>query len=271
MKKLLLTLFCCAMIFTMTWPEVFAQHLYFNSVSSNRTHLGLRYLRPVGKYMEYRGISGTWELNFLQSFSRVGLVVSMPYMRYSYKSEYYEASEGGIGNLFVGIQIPSKNKRTNFIFGMALPTASSEKWGAVNMGWTSDFMNIYKYFPETLTMYSNISYHSDWAKKWIFSIEAGPHILFFTGDSDGESEIFMHYGIQGGYNLGKIRLLSEFYGLILATVDGFGLQDITNHQISLGAEFPLGSFEPGIFYNDYLDKELKGIGVLGLKLDYSLN
>ncbi|HLF34782.1 MAG TPA: hypothetical protein VI583_11110 [Cyclobacteriaceae bacterium] len=270
-KRTLTSLLCCTLLISGPWSGTFAQHIYFNPVSTNRTHLGLRYLRPVGNGIELRGLSGTYELSLLQSFSRAGLIISMPYMRYSNKNEYFSDSEGSLGNLFVGLQIPSRDKKINFTFGMALPTASTEKWSAQWVGWSSDFMNLYKYSPETLTLYFNLRYNSDLAKPLFFSVETGPNLLFNTGDSASESEVYVHYGLQGGYNMSKARFLVELYGFMITTESELDFGERTYHQISLGAEIPLGKVEPGIFYNFYLDEGLSEINVLGLKLDFNLN
>jgi hypothetical protein len=243
-----------------------AQQFYFNTVSEYKTHLGLRYLRPMIKGEKLSGLSGTWELNALQSIGRASLIVSIPYSSISYGQNY---SESSLGNLFLGLQFPSENKKTHFTLGFALPTASKEKWEAADMGAYSDFLNYYKYLPQTMTLYGNIAYHSVFSDKIIFAVEAGPNVTIPT--EKGDPQLFLHYGLQGGLLLNKLSILTEFYGLAIISENELSLAERTFHNITVGAHYDFGRIEPGIFYSQYLDHDLSDISILGFQLDYKIN
>ena len=88
----------------------------------------------------------------------------------------------------------------------------------------------------------------------------------------GDTELFLHFGLKGGYKFNKAWIWSEFNGVMIVTESGTDIKDRTINQLVFGGQYDLGKFKPSIFYSiplkDYMREYLNG--VIGFKLEYGI-
>jgi len=234
--------------------------------------IGLKVNKPFFKKSEYgdnpSGTSGVYKLygyfplkKNWQINAEVPLVVA----------KMGETNETGLGNLYVELQKAlNANKTTYMAFGLYIPTMSSEKYERMMIGFLSDPFHILQY-AEGLTFNSTIGYNLREKPGVIFGVDIGPDLFIPTSES-GDVELFLHYGIKGGYRFNAVSTWAEISGMMVTTEEG-SLDEKWNNQLFLGAQYNRSTFRPGIFYGIYLDKDLReGIsGILGLNLQVVLN
>jgi hypothetical protein len=263
-------------IFIFIAGMAFSQTFLFHSLPQNTPTFSLRYLRPdFDRDTELTLLSGVYDLTFNVPVSPTSNVVgSIPFSSFGVKNS---DTERNVGNLYLGYQAKLSNtdyKQSVMSLGVFLPTAPTENTSANFMGLFSNYYQIEKYVPEMLTLYGNYTYRRANADGALFGLEIGPNIFIPTGADDAnESELFLHYGVTGGFQLSQLTIYTELTGIGLLTENDLDAEDRFSHFLALGAHWNGKSMHPGIYYEFYLDEEMKEYwhinGVFGLKLDAS--
>ena len=255
--SLVLVLICFLRINT-----VQAQNFYMEPSVHDKTSVGIRYLRPFFKEGEQlSGLAGTYEFSIRYSLNpRLKIIASIPYSIYSEKEI---ETESGVGNLYLGLQIPQKNQKTNISVGINFPTASDSKMYPNVIGFFADYYRFNNYIPESFTFYGNFAYRSKNTDGAILALEAGPNVLISTGGND--FEMYLHYGLQGGYRFKSLSIFAELTGLMVLSEKDIDFSDRVVHNLSFGAEYSFNKLSLGVFYALYLDDMLDDIRVLGVK------
>lgn len=88
----------------------------------------------------------------------------------------------------------------------------------------------------------------------------------------GETELFVHLGLKGGYKFNKVWVWSEFNGIMIVSESGIDFNDRLISQLVFGTQVDLGKFKPGLFYSiplkDFMREYVNG--VIGVKLDFGI-
>ncbi len=255
-----------------------AQTFDMQSLPSDQSQLGLRFLRPY--FDSDRGLStfsGVYELTAnMPVTSNWNILTSIPYITTSINKDYgffkYKFDESGIGNIFIGMQRNPEtidSKRSVLTFGLFLPTADEK---AATSGTSANFLELQKYVPKLFTLYFNYAYHSINENGFRFGIEFGPHFMIPT-EKGGDSEIYLHYGIAPGIKVNKFLFNLELLGIMVLTESPDDFADRFIHAINFGVAWTGNSVVPKVFYKKYLKEFLSDsiIGVLGVEVSILLN
>src|SRR5574341_1181816 len=256
---------------------LFAQTFLFQSEAENRAKVGLRFLRPnLAGDSKLSTFSGTYDLwaNAPVGGSRVNIVGAVPLNVFSAEGA---DGESGIGNIYLGAQArlgnytDSADHGMDISLGVFLPTASEKDEIAHFLGLLTNLYELQRSFPDVLTIYGNFAYHYRQINRGMFGVEIGPQLLVSTGEFSGDTELFGHYGLAGGFPLANVAFFAELLGVFIVSesVDDFG--DRFNHSLALGAQLTMGQVRPGLFYMLPLDKDVNDVidGILGLKADFA--
>lgn len=253
--------------------SISAQNFLFQTMPNNKSQVGLKFMRP-----NFEGdddlslLSGAYDLCFNVPVNPgINLVGSLPFTTFSAKDA---DSESGIGNIYVGFQtrqLLESGNRTSLAGGIFVPTATDE-FSPMVVGIYSNYYEFQKYVPDMLTVYGNFSYQKHQYRGAIFGVEIGPNLFIPTKKDGGDVELFVHYGISGGFNLTNITFSAELAGLAFISEDIENFEDRFIHSLAFGAQWTGGNVKPGIFYEIYLKEDLRDFvdGVLGIKVDVSL-
>lgn len=255
-----------------------AQTLNLQTIPGNKMQFGFSFNKPF--YSENSNMStstGVYQLYFnIPVSSKLNIIGSIPYINTSGDIDYgfgkFNYSENGLGNIFIGLQtVPGirENRKSIFSFGLSLPTADEE---AATKGLMADYYGIQKYVPKSLGVYFNYAYHKLNKEGFRYGFELGPNLLIPTKSNGAETEFYMHYGINTGYQVNKLLFNVEFIGIAIISedIDNFG--DRFKNSINFGLQWKETKVIPKIFYKIYLKKEMRDRidGVLGIGVSVSI-
>jgi hypothetical protein len=83
-----------------------------------------------------------------------------------------------------------------------------------------------------------------------------PSFVAPVGNNQGDSELFLDYGIHGGYETERASFGMVFNGRALVTESGGSLGERTVHELGLGGSMTFGRFRPGVIVRLPLDDDL---------------
>lgn len=141
----------------------------------------------------------------------------------------------------------------------------------VIMGLVTNYYKLPQYLPNALTIYGDISHHIFTANGWLLNAELGSYFMIPT-KGGGDSELFIHYGLSGGYRVNPVDFNVEFSGIGILTEEADEFEDRFVHMLGFGVQWNRGWIRPGIFYRLYLKKSMSDYinGVIGIKLQIDL-
>lgn len=183
-------------------------------------------------------------------------------------------SETGFGNFYTGLRykfINTEKKKASLSIGVYWPTASKEKMSAAIIGMFSDYSRYFQFFPETVILSLNYTYYYYMPSGWFFGTEVGPDVMLPKKEYGREEvELFVHYGLTGGYRFKSVELKAEFVGIGIVTEDVEEPADRFNNELILGAKYIGGRVQPGLFYKFYLNSNTREFvsGAFGFSIDY---
>jgi hypothetical protein len=196
------------------------------------------------------------ELGIRWAIGRVVLVAELPFVN----AKVDGASSGAllIGNPFLGIASPPTSA---FIgeFGVRLPVASvstPERGFAQIVGTFGDFMDLEAYGEDLLTIRGTAGYRYRSPSHLGLRVAVRPSFVAPVGNNQGDSELFLDYGIKGGYETERASFGMVFNGRALVTESGGSLGERTVHELGLGGSMTFGRFRPGVIVRLPLDDEL---------------
>ena len=255
--------------------SISAQTFLFQGQPKDKAQFGLRYMRPNFEGDdEMTTLSGIYDffINIPVS-STLNIVSSLPYSTYADD----DISESDIGNLYIGLQSRSnfnRNKGLIWSFGAYLPTASEDEYLVYFTSAFTNYHQFQKYIPNFLILDINFARFASQSSGTFWGIEIGPNLWIPTkdGDEENETELSIHYGISGGFQLSNLAIFAELVGIVIISEDYDEFSDRFYHTLGFGAQWTTGMVKPGIFYNIYLKEDLRDYvdGVLGIKIDIAL-
>lgn len=170
------------------------------------------------------------------------------------------ASSGAllIGNPFLGI---ASDPAAKFIgeFGVRLPVASIsslERSYAAFVGLIGDFMDLEAYTEDLLTIRGTVGYRYRSPSNYGLRVAVRPAYMVPVGSASGDGELFLDYGIQGGYESERASYGIVFNGRALVTESGGSIGDRTVHEMGVGGSMTFGQFRPGVIIRVPVDSDL---------------
>lgn len=196
------------------------------------------------------------EVGIRWAIGRVVLVGDLPFVN----AKIDGASSGAllIGNPFLGI---ASDPASSFIgeFGVRVPIASissPERSFASFVGLFGDFMDLEAYAEDLLTIRGTAGYRHRSPSNYGLRVAVRPTFVVPVGNASGDSELFLDYGIQGGYESERANFGLVFNGRGLVTESGGGIGARTVHEMGVGGSMTFGQFRPGVIIRIPLDSDL---------------
>lgn len=208
------------------------------------------------------------QVGFRWAVGKVVLVAEAPFVN----AKVDGASSGAllIGNPFLGVATRSSSP---FIgeFGVRPPIASVstiEDAFASFVGVIGDFADFEAYGEDLLTIRATAGYHFLSPQHYGLRLAARPALVAPTGG--GDSELFLDYGIQGGYETERASVGMVFSGRAILTEPG-SIGERTVHELGVGGTMTFGRLRPGVILRLPLDADLSNAlnYSIGLRLEYA--
>ncbi len=196
------------------------------------------------------------EVGIRWGIGRVVLVGELPFV--NAKADAVSSGALVIGNPFVGV---ASSTASSWIgeFGLRVPLASVstvERAFASFVGVIGDFMDLEAYAEDLLTIRGTVGYRHRSPTHYGLRVAFRPTYVVPVGNATGDSELFLDYGIQGGYESERASFGLVFNGRALVTESGGSLGDRTVHEMGLGGSMTFGRFRPGVIVRLPLDDGL---------------
>lgn len=275
------------LLFILFYSYSSAQSFIIKDVPHDNLSIDLRYIHPFYKSPnELNILSGTYDLNIsVPVGGKWNINMAVPFVVYKNKLDYqnyyyymynYEYSKNTFGNIYLGLQSrdsTSSNTKRNFSFGVFLPTSSKKEFENANFfGLLTNYYDIQKYLPETITLYANIAHRWYVENDIKFGLDVGPQYLIYIGENVGSNNtFFLHYGLSAGLDINNFIIKSEFTGILILSGDAPDFSDRFNNFLSIGLGYNNFILKPSIFYQFNFDQLYENLssGSLGIKLELS--
>jgi len=220
-------------------------------------------------------LSGVYQLSFnIPLSSKLNITGNIPYISSDYEIDYgyytYKYDRNGIGNIFVGVQTNPgtiEDSKSFVTFGIFLSTADER---TAYSGLYTNYYDLQKFTPDALGLYFNYAHHKI-INVFNYGFEVGPNILIPTGEFS-ETELFIHFGVDAGYQINKLLISTEFIGVAIISQQADTFGDRFVNMFNLGAQWKEDVITPKVFYKIYLREEMRDMidGVLGLGVSVSI-
>lgn len=275
------------LLFILFYSYSSAQSFIIKDIPHDNLSVDFRFVHPFYKTPnKLSTLSGTYDLNISVPIGgKWNINTAVPLVVYKNKVDYqyyyydynYMYDKTTLGNIYLGIQTrdsTSSNVRRNFSFGVFLPTSSKNETANANVfGLLTNYYDLQKYLPETITLYSNIAFRWYLENGIRFGLDVGPQYLINISEKgSGGNDFFLHYGLSGGVDINDFIIKSEFTGILILTGDAEDFSDRFINFLSIGLGYTNFVVMPSIFYQ-FNFHELYGdlsTGSLGLKFSFVL-
>lgn len=210
------------------------------------------------------------QVGFRWAVGKIVLVAEAPFVI----AKVDGASSGAllIGNPFLGVATSSSS---SFIgeFGVRPPIASISSFEdafASFVGVIGDFADLEAYGENLLTIRATAGRHFRSPQHYGLRLAVRPALVAPTGGAGGDAELFLDYGIQGGYETERASVGMVFSGRAILTEPG-SVGERTVHEVGLGGTMTFGRLRPGAILRVPLDADLSNAlnYSIGLRLEYT--
>jgi hypothetical protein len=209
------------------------------------------------------------QLNLRWRVGSVALVAELPFV--IAKADGATSGATLMGNPFLGV---ASNPSSAWIgeLGIRIPVvkvSSPEADFAQTVGVFGDFTDFEAYANDILTTRATFGYRHRTPNHVAVRVALRPTLMSPTGDNMGDSELFLDYGAQVGYESDRVRVGAAFNGRAWATESDLSFGERTVHELGLGAAMTFGRFRPGLLLRVPLDRDLTEMvsTALGVKLE----
>lgn len=210
------------------------------------------------------------QLGFRWSVGKIVLVAEAPFV--NAKADGAPSGALLIGNPFLGV---ATRASSSFIgeFGVRPPIASvssPERFIAASVGVLGDFADFEAYGEDLLTIRATAGYHFLSPQHYGLRMAVRPALVAPTGGAGGDAELFLDYGLQGGYETERASVGMVFSGRAILTESG-SIGERTVHELGIGGTMTFGRLRPGALIRLPLDADLSNAlnYSLGLRLEYT--
>jgi hypothetical protein len=205
---------------------------------------------------------------------KVRIIGEIPFSYYKSESEYFEREgENAFGNPYLGIELSGEDSPIFGEIGLRLPLTPDEGSSALYSGAIAEFVDRSEAFArDILPIYAIFNYIKVEPKGFMFRFRGGPVAWFATGDRN-DTEWFLLYSAQGGYQSQKYNFFAGLSGRWFLSLEDAEFSERTFHQFGISANVILGTFKPGILLKLPLDDDMRQILdlVFGITLGLNLN
>jgi hypothetical protein len=170
-----------------------------------------------------------------------------------------------IGNPFLGAGT-SPNAPFFGELGVRIPVVSvstTERAFAQLVGLLGDFQDLEAYGDHLLTIRGTAGYRYRAPNHYGLRLALRPTLVSPVGSGSGDSELFLDYGVQGGYETDRASLGMSITGRALITEPG-SIGERTVHDVALGGSMTFGRLRPAVLIRLPLEHDLGDV------LNYSL-
>ena len=249
---------------------------------NSKKSVALEFLKP--NFDEDMGIKSTYALFAslrLPISPSINLAIELPishvvYQDYDFNWDVYndlyffrmrEKSETAIGNPYIGFET-STGKKAFLEMGLHIPLASDKKFRALAAGLFSDLDRLEAFGSEVLPLHLSLNYDHREASGFSIRLRGGPDLWINTDSEQGsdETELYMHYSAQLGYENVQFCFLAGITGKWWVTGEDMDFGERTFHQLGFEAGLKFGRIHPGIHLRLPLDDDLSEVldSVIGL-------
>ena len=275
-----------ALLVILNGPSLKAgETFYMDPVPESQSCIGLSFMHwlPEGT-VDQDDFDGTYDLYIDAVLTdQLNLRVKLPFSRMSIP--YIEHLHLGdpvntgatMGNLYVGFthrSVANRNSVTFYSAGVYFPTSGNSEYDAYvnSIAVLADLHQLERVMPDVYTVYMNVAFRNTSSDATIFGMEFGPQIFIpkpKEGESGGDTEVLMHYGLSSGIKLSRLSIMAELLGLAIVTEDIDDFEDRFEHHAAFGLSLRGNTLRTSVFYQIPLHDDLKEItqGVLGMKLE----
>ena len=210
--------------------------------------------------------------------AKINITAELPFSYYKLDVEdvNFMETEGqsALGNPYLGFEFYNENRSVFGEIGLRLPlTPDEDAANAQYSGVITEFVERTEAFTrDILPICALINYMKAEDSGFMFRLRGGPVAWIATGERN-ESEWFLIYSLQGGYQSEKFNVLAGISGRWFMSVEDVTFGEATFHQFGVAANVVLGTFKPGIILKFPLDEDLGNLLdlVFGLTLGFNLN
>jgi len=184
-------------------------------------------------------------------------------------------SESAIGNPYLGLELKGQNSPAFAEFGIRLPLASEKKDLSLFTGLFTDIDRLEAFLPNILSISGMANLHHVDKSGFAVRLRGGPSLLINTDSNGGDddTELFISYSAQTGYESERVSVLGGLTGRANMTEDNLSFSERSIHQLGFNASVGLGNVRPGLHFRIPLDDDLKESldFVMGFNLGIRLN
>lgn len=189
--------------------------------------------------------------------SKIAVVGEIPFAHLGLESGAEGEGHDAIGNPYLGIEIGGRDSRVLGEIGLRLPLASEdESENALFVGYFTELIDRAEAFaPDAFPISGALNYVHRSPDGLVLRLRGGSAAWIATGERE-ESELFLLYSAQAGFESQGARLVGGLSGRILLSEEDADLGERTLQQFGGACSFRVGSVEPGVSVRIPLDEDL---------------
>lgn len=186
----------------------------------------------------------------------------------------YDVTETMIGNPYLGLEyrmpVPNDNHVLTARFGLRLPIASDDKFGAFRVGNRAAYDRFEAFLPDYFALNSGIGFTATTASGLKFSTDFGA--LLIAPTDDGDSEVFADYDFALWIPIDNFNLGFGTNGRVLLSEGDLNFGERTINHMCVAGNFDFGKFRPGFHFRAPVDEYLSDVVsfVYGLNFTYQI-
>lgn len=183
----------------------------------------------------------------LPSSSTLTVLGELPFAHYGFEDDAGSNSQTLIGNPYFGFEFHNPGASTFWEIGVRPALAQDDKEDAMLVGTFSDFERTEAFVPDVLSISGALTYEKKHGSNVFLHLRGGPSFWFLnTEDATDDSEVWLDYRAQVGYQNDTIRILGGVLGSFWLTHnDELGLER-TVYQLGFSANVSKGKVRPGV-------------------------
>ncbi len=282
MRNLIKTALATALLIVCT-NTVDAQSTQLFAPADSIIRIELRYLHPFYKQVENQGLlSGIYDFSFshpLKNNWNLNFSLPLLFAKYDREEDYYfdtsssTLNTNAVGNIMIGVNKNNQLKNNRLIslyLQLYLPTSPKDYDEASEYALYANLYDAQKYLGNVTTFLTKIAYQTRPQTGWFYSIQGGFQ-YHYNFDFADNRDLYLNYGLTGGYIANNITFSSEYMGIINLTNSIFpDFRDRMFDSFAFGIHYNTGNFNPSLFYSFYTREDIRDFmsGTLGIKLAY---
>ena len=196
------------------------------------------------------------------------IIVEVPFGFFKLKS--FDDSEIGLGNIYLGTELPFENEKVVAELGVALPTGSDN--AGAGIGFLADFDRPQTFALDATTIKFRLNYIQLQEEGFIYRFRVGPDYFIISDEFRDGSELFLNYAAQLGFRTAKVYGLAGVSGFSIISESDLPGAARSQYAFSVMLALSHSRVKPGIVFKVPLDNDFEGLvdNVLGLFLNLEI-